>query len=815
MIRTRPRQPGPFLQVAHRSLDHRDAVLAAAHEADLSPAAKTFLTVLLEGWVSEADVVLLLMRPDANLHDLVDEDVLLIEALPSDDRAATKTPLGCLAFNGAAALALRAWHRGGRASTPDLGGLRTEIFGAISHALAPAVTEATAFDELEIMMRAYLGLVAPGIVREVVTRRVIPSFAPIARVVALHEDHPIHPTQPPFLSTAAIAAGVRKARSRQSQQGYNHVKYVVNRLVGRWTPVNDETTRGEAVAQLRLLVPDGVPRTGVQVAALYASAYLTEGLQKEHVRPVTVQDAVYAIGHALAEALPQQADLSRRDVWQTAYARSLAQCPEQDRFRLAKDLSHFQKVMAREYDMPVVSLAPLLNALELPSPPEPVGFLTRHEQSAAVSFGRLRLEAAMHKGSPGDQQTALSELAITTCMFSTPLRDREIRVPQAKAWRQSRDERPILALRSNGQDVLKSEAGRRSLHFTGPFASLSILTIDRLVQVKQTSSAFRAADKLFLPETDTPGTAGSTDLTKQINADLRYITSCPLAAVDVTRKTWALRSFRALGTDHTSLWPTRDLLSEMGQASLETMQGYYLHDPLVFLVRLPRGGELASEHAGWILDMLPRTARRLLGQDHSWLRPRTSWVPPAGMDHCELPATTACGRYEPSVAAASGLLNLLAAGQSIDAAIGVLAWPNTLRDKIERVLATLRDHGVALGAVETDGFYALAPPSRAHGHEALEHCAMDAHCWDALAWIFEQWLADWRMRGAKGFTARTRDWEQRVPRNSPVRRLPWKAEAQGHMTFHGLASGRTHEHSAWSAVRWLSLSAWVLRQLRT
>ena len=106
-------------------------------------------------------------------------------------------------------------------------------------------------------------------------------------------------------------------------------------------------------------------------------------------------------------------------------------------------------------------------------------------------------------------------------------------------------------------------------------------------------------------------------------------------------------------------------------------------------------------------------------------------------------------------------------------------------------------------------------PLGEHGHEALEHCAMDAHCWDALAWIFEQWLADWRMRGAKGFTARTRDWEQRVPRNSPVRRLPWKAEAQGHMTFHGLASGRTHEHSAWSAVRWLSLSAWVLRQLRT
>lgn len=813
VVRTYPRQPGAFIEPAHRSLDHRDGVLQAALGSDLTQAARTFITVLLEGWVADAGVVLHLLQPGAKLHDLADGNFLLIEASQSRYERNTQPAIGCLAFNDAAALALRAWHRGGKAAMPDSDSLRKEIHDAIAHALSPDVSVGAIFEELEALMRANLSLRCPGIVRDVVLRRVTPSFAPITRVVDLHEDHPIFPAAPSALSAASIAAGVRKSRARRARHGYNQVKDILTQLVGYWTPGNDDETRSEAVAALRLLVPDGAPSTGVHVVALYAAAYLTEGLQKSRVRPITVQDAVYSVGHALSEALPEQADLSRREVWQATYARALEACPAKDRHRLANDLTHFQKVMAREFDLPVVGLSTLLIALDVPSPPEPVGFLTRSEQSAVVCFGRLRLEAEMAEGSPLGHEVALRELAVTTCALSTSLRDREVRVPQVKAWRHWEGDAPFVALHSNGQDFVKSEAGRRSLHPTGPFSPLFIETINRLVGLKQSRTELRPREKLFIDSDYSIGRASALRPTCRVNADLRYVTRCPEAALDVTRKTWALRTFNGIGNNHVSLWPIRDFLSEMGQAGIATTLGHYLHDPVTFLKRMPKNSRKYRESAGWILGMVPKAAQRLLNQERSWLRPPADWQQPMSASVVMLPVFESHAFFEPNLTDASALLALVANGQSIESASHALAWPTTAADQVASVLAVLRDRGVVLGSSDAGGMYSLSAPSRRHGHEALIRCAADAHCWRALAWIFETWLADWRARDLKGFTGRPADWERTVPQSSPLRRLPWRPKAKGHMTFFELTGARAHEHSAWPELRWMALSAWFLGRL--
>src|SRR5690606_11674094 len=147
---------------------------------------------------------------------------------------------------------------------------------------------------------------------------------------------------------------------------------------------------------------------------------------------------------------------------------------------------------------------------------------------------------------------------------------------------------------------------------------------------------------------------------RKANADLSYVTANPLAAIDLTRKTWALAAFRRLGTGQSSNWPTIDLLSEMGQAAFRTMQGLYLHDSVVFLERMPFEPDLPRSVAGWLLGMTPTAAQRLLGKSHSWLRPALDGSRmPMESDLCRLEVESARVPFEPLLADTEALLFLL------------------------------------------------------------------------------------------------------------------------------------------------------------
>lgn len=814
VARVHPSQPGPFVRQAHRSLDHRAAVLEVARRSSMSAAARTFLVVLLEGWTPDVGAILGLMKPGASLHDLAGSGVLLVEAAHVPLEGGIDSPVGCLAFDGAAALALRAWHRGAGATTPNVAALKSEIHSVLSPVVNPGVDEQSILEELEALMRAYLALQVPGVMRDVATRRVVPAFAPISRVVALHENHPIWPAHVQEISTSFIANGVRKSRKGKFERNYTQVKKIITQLVDRWTLGADEALRNEAIIALRLLVPEGIPRTGAHVVALYAAAYLTEGLNKKNVRPITVQDAVYSVGEALIAALPEQVELSRREVWQAAYARALDACREQDRPRLARDLNHFQKVMSREYDLPLVGLDPLLSAFQVPSPPEPVGFLTGAEQAATISIARMRMDFCAVNGSPTEQEAALGVLAITAVVLSTSMRDREIRVPQINAWRDGKGTSPRIDLRSNGQDFVKSEAGRRAIRLSGSFAALAIESTERLVRLKTAVRGDDSNQKLFAPPSWRMEGVGVPSMMRQINADIRQVTDVSQAAVDASRKTWALAAFRGLGRGASSLWPAREMLAEMGQASISTMLGYYLHDPVVFIERLGGKNEVQASYAAWILGMVPRSATRLLNQGRSWIRPVDAWVMPVTSTTFEFLLGYSTRTFSPCLPDIEALISLIANEQSVASAMGVLGWPTSLIGVVEKAMDCLRGKGVMVGRAPATGMYELMPPTRAHANEALDACRKDAHCWKGMAWIFDQWLIDWRMWDRKGVTAKPADWEEQVGASSPIHRLPWQASPDGHMNFYELRGGRKHAHSAWNALLWSALSAWLLQRIR-
>ncbi|MTI73919.1 MAG: hypothetical protein FH747_09725 [Stenotrophomonas sp.] len=808
-VRVWPQHSSPFLFDAPHSIRHRNDVVKAAHAVSLSAAARTFITLMMEGWIPDADAILQFMQPGAALHELIEKDVLLVECTITSGSPPMMT--GAVGFNGAAAIALRAWHRGGDARVPDRTALQKEIHSAIHAVLAENVPPEEVLVELEALMRAYWGLRVPGVIRDVVTCRVAPSFAPLRRVVALHEDLPIWPEESGRPALDGVKTGIVKARRHAVLAEYDKIKAILSCLAGSWNPAKDEQVRAEAITSLCLLIPNGTPRSGAHIVALYAAAYLAEGLRKEQVRPVTVQDAVYSIGSALIQALPEQGDFSRRELWQATYARLIQTCIPKDRFRIAKDLAHFQKVMARECDLPTVNLSPLLDALDVPAPPEPIGFLTRAEQEAVVSMARHRVHALADQGSPEEQQAALCALAIITAALSTSMRDREFRVPLLKDWKAKGNEAAHIALRSNGLDFLKSAAGRRSVGLSGAYGSVAEDAINRLSALKASTSISLHREKLFSPNAFAIGENDLVDVMRKLNADLRYVTATRLAAIDLSRKSWALKAFRELGAGQASNWPARDLLSEMGQAHIRTMQAHYVHDPLAFLEKVPRDRRPSRAAAGWILGMNPKAAHRLLGKASSWLKPAASGalaVPQESMS-CRLDVGEARISFEPALADIDTLLRLLAEGQSVQSATDLLAWPRRTNPALEQALAELKTKGVAIDGTEDEGQFVIAPPSRAHSEPSLDACRRDAFSWAPMAWIFGAWLVDWRAREQRGVAVRSEEWNRVVGQDTPISRLPWQTHERGHVTCYRLGAKSKGSHSPWPMFRWLCLSAWV------
>jgi hypothetical protein len=212
----------------------------------------------------------------------------------------------------------------------------------------------------------------------------------------------------------------------------------------------------------------------------------------------------------------------------------------------------------------------------------------------------------------------------------------------------------------------------------------------------------------------------------------------------------------------------------MGQAGIATTLGHYLHDPIALLARMPRSPDPSRVQTGWILGMVPQAAQSLLDQGQSWLLPARGrqWQLEANVTL--LPEIAGHSSFDPTVSGTTALLELLAVGQSIDAALRTLGWPTRLESQIKGALEELRIHAVVVGTQVADGNYSLTPPTRKHGHEALERCATDVHCWSSLAWIFGMWLKDWRARNRKGFSAAMDDWVKNVPGSSPLQSLPWR-----------------------------------------
>lgn len=808
VVQPHPAHSSPFLAEGLRSLLHRDEVKSAALSSSLSAPARTFLSVLLNGWIASTALVVRLMQPRAVLHDL-NRDVLLIE--PAQDPENSSEHPGCLAYSGVAALALRAWHRGSEAGMVDCQQLEKELFGALGDAMSSELSEGGVLAELEALMRAYLALTVPGLVRDVAIGRIEPRFAPLARVRALMENE--QPIRTPAIASMSdqrkIVGGVAKARKAKAMEGYQAIKDVLTWLESEWSPSMDEEVRAQAAQMLYRMVPAEGATNGVHLIALYGAGYIAQGLHKDRVRPVTIRDAVYSVGAPLLEALPEQIDVMSQTAWQSVYAKAIFRADPSQRSRLAGDLAHFQNVMHRDHRLPKVDMQTLLSAMDVPSPPQQLGFLTLAEEHAILEVAEARVSQTTERGSPSDQRLAICIRAVLAAGLTTSLRDREFRLPLTDDWRSEPGGVPHIKLRINGVDFVKTQAGRRAAHVSGPHADYAHSAIERQKEVVLLFEEFSARGKLFDPDSAAAGDSLLSDALEQANADIRYVVGNVNAGIEITRKSWALRAFSALHPSEIGLWQARDMLSEVGQASLTVMLGHYLHNPLVFLARMPQPPAITSSEAAWLLGMATKSARHLLGKESSWV------LPPQRVGAIESSSSLnsitdhSIHAFEPTLRDAERLIDALAGGISPRRALISVAWPLNLESELVLILDELEAAGISVGPTANPTLSQLQPPSRRHAGAAFAQIRMDANSWSGLVWIFSRWLADWRSRDMDGITAPSKEWDAKVGTVETLASLTWVSRPVRHLNFYQMRREKRGAHSSWPSLLWMAFAAWI------
>ncbi|SIQ34398.1 hypothetical protein [Solilutibacter tolerans] len=812
VVQSYPVHPSPFLAEGMRSLHHREEIRNAALSSSLSAAARTFLAVLLDGWIANSALVLRLMHPGAKLHDLNGRDVLLIE--PAEAACDSSDHLGCVAYSGFAALALRAWHRSGNAAVVDREELESELLAVLGHALAPAISKSEICAELEMLMRSYLALTVPGLIRDVAVGRISPRFAPLERVRALLEDEPIFPSATIVQSAERqVVGGAAKARKLKAMEGYNAVKDVLTWLDDEWRPDKSDEVRTQAALKLYRMVPAEGAKTGVHLIALYGAGYISEGLHKDKVRPVTVRDAVYRVGAPLLAALPDQMDVMSQAAWQTVYAKIIFTAEPSQRARLAGDLAHFQNVMHRDHGLPRVGMQMLLSAMDVPCPPQKLGFLTAAEEKACRTMADLRVAQTSNDGAPSDKRLAICIRAVLGAGLATSLRDREYRLPLVDDWSSDPRVAPHIKLRTNGQDFVKTQAGRRAAHLSGPHYEFARAAIASQRELNKLFEEFSRRQKLFDPDSSSEGGSLLTDALAQVNADIRYVVGNANAGIELTRKSWALRAFGALDPSDNGLWQARDMLSEIGQASIAVTLGYYLHNPVVFLARIPRAAAIHSKEAGWLLGMAPKSAKHLLCKKASWLAPRKEDRTVAFPANAFSIFGHSSNSFEPTLRDAERLTDALASSISLRSALIAVGWPLKLESALAQILVELEEAGVLVGSVTDERLRHLHPPLRRQSDSVFDQLRIDAGSWKALAWLFGRWLEDWRSREMEGITASSKEWSEKVTAVGTLASLDWVSKPIRHLNFYQLNRAKPGAHSFWPSLLWMAFAAWIRGQV--
>ena len=805
------RDPGDFIAQSPHAPSQVNQLWERANDSGMAIDTRVFLTVLIHGGIASIPLVVACMDPRSCTSNLTNDgkDVLLVQ--PPDHLASESNRVtGAVAFDGQAALALRAWHRPGKgAPTFDDARVREETLRLYKSAFGTSIGIDEVLEEVEAMVRAANALTAPGVIRRVAMGNAHPSFVDSKRVLALHANTPIN--QHGGLGMPKRLMG--DTHLGQKLENPSPATYrALTKILRTATPEDVRTGYAGLKTKVRTL-GDGKPvDTFGGIMILFALALLDGGgLKKDALALDTIRGRIYAVGRRLTRAMPGKVALKDPLTWETAYLRVISAEKEENRAGLVESILYFHRVLCRDYaDIPSIQFRPLLDGIAAHHAGiEHSGFLTDHEMQAIVTCSAMLKAQAEMAGSRSEVEEQATGHGLAIVAASTPLRPREYRAVRVGGVRASGN-RIRLGLRSRRDVPLKSLRARRIVKLRGPWARNATHEVVSNLRRRRKTCAEQRDRPLFqrMDQPDHP--LETSDLTGRLNELIRAVTGNPIDDCYLFRKTAALRLFREAAAERScSPWSMIELLAEMGQAEPATLVNYYIHDPVTLLLMTrPAAPKIATKEASWILGMGHVSARRLLNkQGASWLhRDRTPAVD-AGSSFV-LPRLPCLGRFMAEPFEAELAARLICSGESLGNVIRLVGWPRSAIEPMRVALQDLEESRIILSLVDVEGFVKISPPRIDRQSDAFRKVLGDRGGWAAMARAFEEWKRFAPLRELEGIPLHEDQWKQLLEATPALAAQGWVARKIGMATV-WVPKKRPGKQSLWPTWRWLMLATWM------
>ena len=804
-----PRHSGYFYAESSHAKDHAEQLWGQALGTDISFDTRIFLTALLKGGIASFPLVMACMDPRVRVDDLVKngKDLLLVQ--PQMESASVRSRItGTIAFDGLAALALRAWHRSGKKYVKfDEARIREELGRVYENAFGMPIGVGEVFEEIEAMACAANALTAPGIIRCVAMGEAHPSFAGIERVMALHDNKPISPRPGHEINQRLIRA---THLGLEVENPVPATYRALTRILRTASPDDLEAGFKGLKRKVRSLGEDKPVETFGEVMILFAMALLDGGgLKRESLELSTIRGHVYSIGRALTKAMPGKVALESPLTWETAYLRMIHTTADDKRPWLVDSIRYFHRILCREFsDIPGIQFGPLFSHIVQHAGNTNSGFLTGNEIQAIVTCSGLLKAQAEAKGNRRDIEEQTAGHLLVCVAASTTLRPREYQVPRVAGVRASTS-RIRIGLRSRRDAPLKSMRARRVVKLRGPWAREATREVVANLRRRRKLN-FHGPNLPLFQALDQQGVSIETsDLTNRLNGLVRAVTGRLEDDSYLFRKTAAIRLFRnVMAASSCSAWPMIEVLAEMGHAEPDTLVNFYVHDPVTLMVPMGTTPKIPTMDASWILGMGRVTTRRLLNQQHnSWLYRGTSEGVVLGMAF-HLPMPAHFGTFSADPLEAEMAARLICRGESIENVVRLVGWPDTSVEPLRMAIQDLEDSGIALSPTDAKALLRINPPriNRQSGH--FRSVLRDRSSWTAMAGAFEEWKRYVPIRELAGVPMQQDRWRQLLATAPHVAAQGWVAKTQGR-TIIWTPETCVGKQSAWPKWRWMMLAIWL------
>lgn len=834
-----PSAPGAFMFEAAVALTQFRELDDAITHAGIPLAAQTAVALLLHGGYADVEIVLRVMEPATSIARLeAEHGVLLAEpsaANTDDGDGSRQRHPGCLAFHGLAALHLWSWHRDRPEAVPTEDDIDQMLFRAIPDRLSASILAVKghgALRQVAALARTCNTLRMDGWARPVGTGKVPLTTAGLGRVAAARDGLPVPSRK--WMNSPSGAIGVTLSRNPSSRRAQSLLDKLFGAIGDAVALVdrnsrNEQKVRDRLIASIRGWINPAQPPRPVDLVATFALLLLVRGGRRlQRLELSTIQNYVYGVGRPIEKYMPDDPLAADASDWEAAYLSIVSAADSNAMPARVADLINFHWVLSQEYPIPEVSFDQIHILAGAAGAQVDAGFLTDAEVAALFHALSFDVEWADAKEMPpaNIHLAKMRRLEAAIC-HSCALRPGEAARLQF-ADIESLPRHDGIRIRKSQIQRLKTVNARRRARLL-PSACLPAQLLHDWLEgtVTRLGSSYSGTLPVCHAYLISGVRVQDHVIFERVGALARWATGEVGARTYWLRKTAIRKRLEQLmHSTPRSLWPSRDLIAEVGHGTLLVTLRCYTHDPITPFIRWfesDTGKENLERIAKSVRRSTSRIGRQPSGHASTTRRhgscsraamilERAPLYTPSEITLVELPlgfGDTLEERW--GLRDVSAILQAVVTGQPVDRVVVARSWSSRFIPRLRNALDELAAYGISLESPTDPGAQgeSIPQPRWLRDHQAIEGLLDDRDALPVLLQMAQSWLQAMQYGASVGVPCSVRQWSEWMTALPVLEELSWRERKFRRTLVKVPQASKPGGLSPWPRLRWLFICAWI------